>query len=180
MGRTLPEDFRSRVVGAVEGGLSRRAAAERFGVGVANTLRWVRVVYRDPQCNRGPGGHHAGRAGGDAPARHGAHFALSTVWRFLDRHTITFKKQRTRVSRNGPTSRPSDAPGSTFGLTSTPSAWSSSTRPAPRPKWPDYAAGPDAVSAAVLRSRTAIGRRPPSPAHSACQAWQGPWSSAGP
>jgi transposase len=22
---------------------------------------------------------------------HGAHFALSTVWRFLDRHTITFK-----------------------------------------------------------------------------------------
>jgi hypothetical protein len=89
---------------------------------------------------------------------HGARFAPSTVWHFLDGHTMIVKKQRTRVSKGGPTSRLSDAPDSTLGLTSTPSAWSSSTRPAPRPKWLDYAGGPDAVSAAVLRSRTAIGR----------------------
>jgi hypothetical protein len=113
-------------------------------------------------------------------SEHGARFAPRTVWHFLDRDTMIVKKQRTRVSKSGPTSRPSDAPDSTLGLTSTPSAWSSSTRPAPRPEWLDYAGGPDAVSAAVLRSRTAIGRRPPSPAHSACQAWQGLWSSAGP
>ena len=45
MGRTLSEDLRSRVVGAVEGGLSRRAAAKRFGVGVATAIRWVRVFH---------------------------------------------------------------------------------------------------------------------------------------
>jgi transposase len=53
---------------------------------------------------------------------HGARFAPSTVWRFLDRHTMIVKKQRTGASKSGPTSRPSDAPGSAFGLTSTPSA----------------------------------------------------------
>ncbi len=36
MGQTLSKDLRSRVIGAVEAGLSQRAAAERFGVGGAN------------------------------------------------------------------------------------------------------------------------------------------------
>ena len=35
MAKTLSEDLRSRVIAAVEAGASRRAAAERFGVGVA-------------------------------------------------------------------------------------------------------------------------------------------------
>jgi transposase len=42
MAKTLSQDLRSRLIGTVEGGLSRRAAAERFGVGVATATRWVR------------------------------------------------------------------------------------------------------------------------------------------
>lgn len=41
MTRSISEDLRSRVIAAVEGGLSRRAAAERFGVGAASAVRWV-------------------------------------------------------------------------------------------------------------------------------------------
>jgi len=38
----LSDDLRERVVGAVvEGGMSRNAAAKRFGVSVASAVRWV-------------------------------------------------------------------------------------------------------------------------------------------
>ena len=47
-GRTLfyfaraSDDLRERVVGAVvEGGMSRNAAAKRFGVSIASAVRWV-------------------------------------------------------------------------------------------------------------------------------------------
>ena len=40
--RTLSEDLRSRLITAAEGGLSRRAAADRFGVAAATAVRWVR------------------------------------------------------------------------------------------------------------------------------------------
>jgi transposase len=43
MARTLSTDLRARVIAAVDGGLSRRAAAERFGIGVATAIRWVRT-----------------------------------------------------------------------------------------------------------------------------------------
>jgi hypothetical protein len=37
--------------------------------------------------------------------RHGAAIALSTIWRFLDRHAMTIgKKRHTPASRHGPTS----------------------------------------------------------------------------
>ncbi|MFK4875156.1 helix-turn-helix domain-containing protein [Novosphingobium sp. ZW T3_23] len=42
MTKSISEDLRSRVVAAVDNGLSRRAAAERFGVGTASAVRWVR------------------------------------------------------------------------------------------------------------------------------------------
>ena len=87
MVRAISEDLRSRVIAAVEGGLSRRAAADRFGVAVASAVRWVREwresgatrakpqggdkrsqrieAYRDidPGGDRGSGRHHAGRVG---------------------------------------------------------------------------------------------------------------------
>jgi transposase len=38
----LSDDLRGRVVGAVVGdGMSRNAAAKRFGVGIASAVRWV-------------------------------------------------------------------------------------------------------------------------------------------
>ena len=42
MAKSLSEDLRLRVIAAVEAGLSRRAAAERFGVAAASAMRWVR------------------------------------------------------------------------------------------------------------------------------------------
>ncbi len=41
MAKALSEDLRTRVVRAVEGGMSRRAAAERFGISAASAVRYV-------------------------------------------------------------------------------------------------------------------------------------------
>lgn len=129
MGKSLSLDLRSRLVAAVAGGLSRRAAAERFGVAAASAIRWVRAstttgdIYAKPQ-----GGdrrsHHieafrsvilaAVQAQKDITlvelaemlrTKHGASFAASTVWRFLDRHAMTFKKNRTRQRAGTPRRR---------------------------------------------------------------------------
>ena len=85
--KSLSEDLRSRLIAAVDGGMSRRAAAERFGVAAASAVRWVKrwrtsgATRAKPQGgdkrshrieaygdvisggDRGTGGHHAGRAG---------------------------------------------------------------------------------------------------------------------
>ena len=40
MARSLSVDLRRRVVGAIEGGSSCRAAAQRFGVSASSAIRW--------------------------------------------------------------------------------------------------------------------------------------------
>ena len=116
MSQTLSQDLRSRVIGAVDGGMSRSAAARRFGVGISTAIRWVREW-------RITGSRAARPKGGDLRSHrveafrelllstvearkditlvelaamlerdHGAVFAPSTIWRFLDRHGMTFKK----------------------------------------------------------------------------------------
>jgi transposase len=120
MAKPLSEDLRVRLVAAVEGGLSRRAAAERFGVAPASAVRWVRQW-------RATGALGPKRQGGDKRSarievyreiilaaiaervditlaelagmlheKHGAAFAPSTIWRFLDRHAMTVKKNGAR------------------------------------------------------------------------------------
>jgi len=120
MAKSLSEDLRSRLIAAVAGGMSRRAAAERFGVSAASAVRWVRAW-------RETGRRAARRQGGDRRSErietyrsvileaidekvditlaeiaqllrreHGVLFAPSTVWRFLDRHAMTLKKNSTR------------------------------------------------------------------------------------
>jgi transposase len=120
MTKSLSEDLRSRVIAAVDGGLSRRAAAARFGVGVASAIRWVREWRETGTTSAKP-------QGGDRRSRrieayrdiiliaierqtditlvemaemlrveHGASFATSTIWRFLDRHAMTVKKNGAR------------------------------------------------------------------------------------
>ena len=120
MGKPLSTDLRSRLVTAVAGGLSRRAAAERFGVSAASAVRWVRAVSTTGTVEAKPQGgdtrSHRIEAFGTAilgaieaqkdislvelaellRAEHGASFAASTVWRFLDRHNMTFKKNGAR------------------------------------------------------------------------------------
>lgn len=120
MAKSLSADLRARVVAAVDGGLSRRAAAERFGVAAASAVRWVREWRESGAIRAKPQGGdkrshriEAYRAiivmaierqvditlvelAGLLRQEHGASFATSTTWRFLDRHGMTFKKNGAR------------------------------------------------------------------------------------
>ncbi len=69
MARPYSVDLRERVVGAVErGGLSRRQAAARFGVGISTVIAWVR------HC-RETGSVAPGKMGGHRPKK------LAGAWR---------------------------------------------------------------------------------------------------
>ncbi len=46
MAQYLSADLRIRAVGAVEAGMSRTAAARRFGVGIASAVRWMDAYLR--------------------------------------------------------------------------------------------------------------------------------------
>jgi transposase len=122
MARSLSEDLRCRLIAAVQAGISRRAAAERFGVAIATAVRWVDEWRATGATRAKPqgGDRRSGRieAYGEVilaaiegqvditlveivdmlRERHGASFAPSTIWRFLDRHGMTVKK-------NGPRQR---------------------------------------------------------------------------
>ena len=134
MAKPLSEDLRLRLIRAVEGGMSRRAAAERFGVSAASAVRFVSEWRQSGATSAKPQGgdqrsHRieayremilsAIKAKPDMTlveiaemleAETGASFAPSSVWRFLDRHAITFKKNRAR-SRAGQARRRSRARG---------------------------------------------------------------------
>ena len=128
MPKSLSLDLRERVVAAVDAGLSRRAAAERFGVSIASAVRWC-ARARDtgaPRAKPQGGDRHSHRieAIGDLilaivartrditlvevqaeMAAQGHRVAIGTLWRFLNRHGITWKKRpRTPPSRTAPTS----------------------------------------------------------------------------
>lgn len=128
MGQPLSMDLRSRLLAAIDGGMSRRAAAARFGVAPSTAIRW--------QARRMATGSFAPKhQGGDMRSRRieerrnevlalwGAQqditldelrvalasidlsVANSTLHRFFARHGITRKKRPgTRSSRTGPTS----------------------------------------------------------------------------
>ena len=116
MTRALSQDLRSRVITVVEGGMSCHGAAERFGIAVSTAVRWVRAWRAEGRATALPQGgdlrsHRIEAYGGMILAaieaevditlveladllrsQHGASFAPSTVWRFLDRHDLSFKK----------------------------------------------------------------------------------------
>lgn len=121
MGRALSQDLRDRVVSAIEGGLSCRAAAVRFGVGVATAVRWRKMALAHGRAVAGkPGGEqrscktdaHADliltmlEQNGDITlaeirsslAGRSIHVGIGTLWRFFDRHGITRKKSRVTLS----------------------------------------------------------------------------------
>jgi transposase len=128
MARSLSADLRERLITAVEAGASRRAAAERFGVSAASAVRWVRewrmTGARRAKPQGGDQRSHRIEAYRDILLtaieakvditlvelaemlrdKHGAVFAASTIWRFLDRHAMTVKKNGAR-QRAGATRR---------------------------------------------------------------------------
>ena len=120
----LSEDLRKRVVAAVvEGGLSRNAAAKRFAVSIASAVRWVKRYKTTGKVSPAPlgGDRRSGRVEAQRDyllglirrtpditlleiqerliANCGERFSVSVLWRFFDRHGITFKK-RPRMPRS--------------------------------------------------------------------------------
>jgi transposase len=128
MARTLSQDLRDRVVSAIDGGMSCRAAAAHFDVSISSAIRWRRLALRDGRAVAKPrgGDRHSGRieAHGDfikellaeqgditlteiqaRLAERGVPVGIGTVHRFFARHGITRKKRSgTRSSKTGPTS----------------------------------------------------------------------------
>jgi transposase len=126
MTRPLSIDLRERVILAVEGGLSRRAAAERFGVAVSTAIKWVDRWRRTGDVRPRPqgGDYRSHRIEAHAAEilalveetpditlaeiaahldeAHGLKVADSTVWRMLDRHGMTLKKNRARQRAAAP------------------------------------------------------------------------------
>jgi transposase len=121
---SLSNDLRVRVVETVLAGSSRRRAAARFGVSVSSAIRWVQSWHERGDVGAKPqgGDHRSGRIEAHAgflldrvaqtPDMTLAEFqavlrarglvvGISTVWRFFDRHGISFKKNRAR-RRAGP------------------------------------------------------------------------------
>lgn len=120
----LSEDLRNRVVEAVVvDGLSRNAAARLFKVSIASAVRLVKQFETTGEISPKPCG--GDRRSGRIEAHHdylmglirrtpditlleiqerlikncGERFSSSVLWRFFDRHGVTFKK-RPRTPRS--------------------------------------------------------------------------------
>ena len=131
MGKALSVDLRERVVGAVQGGTSCRAAAAQFRVSVSSAIRWVAQARLSGDAAPKPqGGDRRSPLGARRSARIEAHAALilglqektcditlaelraalaaqgvnvgiGSLWRFFARRQITRKKVSTCL-RAGP------------------------------------------------------------------------------
>ena len=114
----LSDDLRKRVVEAVVvDGLSRNAAAKLFKVSIASAVRWVKQFETSGDISPKPSG--GDRRSGRIEAHHdylmglirrrpditmleiqerlinncGERFSVSVLWRFFDRHGVTYKKR---------------------------------------------------------------------------------------
>jgi transposase len=118
MARPYSRDLRERVVGAVEGGLSRRRAARLFGVAISTVIDWVAAWRQEGRLAAKPmGGDHSSRLRAERDwllqriaavpdltleeiraelAARGKPVGYGTVWRFFAAEGISFKKNRAR------------------------------------------------------------------------------------
>lgn len=116
MGRAFSADLRRRVIEAIEDGMSTRAAARRFSIGESTAgawyRRWLQTGEAEAQKQGQPGGskldpHEAFILGlidadRDIALKEiaerlvetiGVKACPATIWYWLDRHEITFKKR---------------------------------------------------------------------------------------
>lgn len=124
MVRPYSMDLRRRVSAAVESGSTIRAAAQRFGVSPSFVSKLKGRVRRTGSLRPDPqgGDHRSQRLEahaawliaqvsatpditleelGEGLKRRGLKTVPSTIWRFLDRHKLTFKKRlRMRANKN--------------------------------------------------------------------------------
>lgn len=128
MPRVLSQDLRERVVAAVDGGMSCRRAAERFGVSAASAIRWRQLALRHgtPAAKPQGGDRRTARIEDHAAfileaieqqpdptllelrvmlAERDVSVSIATLRRFFSRHGITRKKRpATQRSKIVPTS----------------------------------------------------------------------------
>jgi transposase len=134
MPRAYSADMRTRVIARVESGASRREAAEHYEVSPSTAVIWVKCFRETGRCTAKP------RGGSVSPLEEHAAFLLAlideqsdltldevvsvmhrskvpcsrtAVWRFFQRHKITFKKsparRRAGARGRGPRSAALDA-----------------------------------------------------------------------
>ena len=144
MTQSLSADLRGRVIAAIDEGLSTRKAARRFRIGIATAGRWYRryretgetVARKQGQPSRSKLDPHEAsilslieetpditlaEIADRLASEHGVRVVPSTVWMFLDKRGVTFKKRRRMpASNSAPTSRRAVAPGSTASSISSP------------------------------------------------------------
>lgn len=142
MARPYSLDLRRRVIEAIEEGLSTRAAARRFSIGVSTAGSWYRQWRSTGDLRPGRQGQPKGskldayeafildlvvaskdialhEIAGRLAEEHGVRAAPSTVWHFFAKRGITYKKsRRTPRSSSVRTSSRDGAPGSTVRPTS--------------------------------------------------------------
>ena len=156
MPRPYSQDLRDRVVASVAGGRSRRAAAKIFSVSVATVVRWSQRFHTTGSAAAlARGGRRPHRLAGrrdwllariaEKPdltlrailaelAADGVKVSHGALWAFFTREGITFKKRAcTPANRIAPTLPVGASGGRNIRAGLTPNAWSSSTRPGPRP-----------------------------------------------
>lgn len=125
MTRSLSGDLRGRVIAAIEDGISTREAARRFRIGIAMAGAWYRRYRETGETEARKQGqpsrskldaHEAfilgliekapdttlAEIGERLAAERGVRAAPSTVWLFLDRRGITFKKDGARLRTAAP------------------------------------------------------------------------------
>ena len=125
MSKPYSMDLRDRVVFAVEQeGMSRRQAAERFGIGESTAIRWVRRYRETGSAAPGQMGGHRPKAirgehrawllerigAGDFTLRglvgelagRGLKVDYRTMWNFVHEQKLSFKKNRGRQRAGSP------------------------------------------------------------------------------
>ena len=128
MAKPYSVDLRERVVAAVEeGGLSRRAAASQFGVGISTAIAWVRRFRATGSIAPGQMGGHKPKAirgehqawlaarirekdftlrGLEAElAERGLKVDYRAMWNFVQGEKLSFKKNRARQRTGSPRRR---------------------------------------------------------------------------
>jgi transposase len=117
MPKPYSQDLRVRVIEAVEGGASRREAAELYGISPSVVVIWMQRWLSSGSIEAKPSGgstspldEHAAFLLGliierpdmtldeivAAMARAGIAASRTAIWRFYDRHDISFKKKPVR------------------------------------------------------------------------------------
>jgi len=159
-GRTMPKaysaDIRMRVIARVEGGASRREAAEQLDISPSAAVKWVKCFHETGSCAAKPRGGSRSPLEVHAPwlltlieeqpdltldevvsamHKHGIAGSRTAVWSFFKRHNISFKKSLRAAEQDRRTWLGHVDAGSDGKPCLIPPDWCSSTRPRPIRKW---------------------------------------------